>query len=86
VIWVGTLGGLNSLDPKSGTFRAYDVTNGLAGNFVSCILNDTAGFLWMSTNRARSARILLICLCALSIIDISIGPVPFHNLVRRVFD
>jgi ligand-binding sensor domain-containing protein/signal transduction histidine kinase len=54
VIWVGTLGGLNRLDPKSGTFHAYDVTNGLAGNFVSCILNDAAGFLWMSTNRGIS--------------------------------
>lgn len=54
LIWVGTLGGLNSIDPKSDTFRAYDVTNGLASNFVSCILEDAAGVLWMSTNRGIS--------------------------------
>src|SRR5262249_32814703 len=36
LIWVGTLSGLNSLDPKSGTWRAYDVTDGLAANFISC--------------------------------------------------
>ena len=54
LIWAGTLSGLNSFDPKSGEFHAYDVTNGLAANFVSCILEDPKGFLWMSTNRGIS--------------------------------
>lgn len=53
-VWIGTLSGLNRLDPKSGGFRAYDTTDGLAANFVSCILEDSDGFLWMSTNRGIS--------------------------------
>src|SRR5262249_46720162 len=54
LIWIGTLSGLNSFDPKSGSFRAYDATDGLAANFISCILEGEGGFLWMSTNRGIS--------------------------------
>ncbi len=53
-IWAGTLSGLNSFDPKSGAFHAYDVTDGLAANFVSCLLQDSSGFLWMSTSSGIS--------------------------------
>lgn len=54
LIWAGTLSGLNSFEPKAGAFRAYDVSDGLAANFVSCILKDPAGSLWMSTNKGIS--------------------------------
>src|SRR5262249_25999259 len=54
LIWAGTLSGLISFDPKTSTFRAYDVTDGLAANFISCILRDPGGSLWMSTNRGIS--------------------------------
>lgn len=54
LIWIGTLSGLNSLDPQTGTFHAYDVRDGLAANFISCILEGPGGSLWMSTNRGIS--------------------------------
>jgi signal transduction histidine kinase/ligand-binding sensor domain-containing protein len=54
LIWAGTLSGLNSYDPSTGTFHAYDVTDGLPANFVSCILQDSTGVLWMSTSSGLS--------------------------------
>jgi ligand-binding sensor domain-containing protein/signal transduction histidine kinase len=54
IIWVGTQDGLNSLDPKTGRFTAYDVHDGLPANTVSCILEDDHGSLWLSTTRGLS--------------------------------
>jgi ligand-binding sensor domain-containing protein/signal transduction histidine kinase len=53
-VWVGTQNGLNKLNVDSGTFTAYDETDGLSGNAVSCILEDVQGALWISTNRGLS--------------------------------
>ena len=49
-VWVGTQNGLDKLDEKTGKFQAYYTKDGLAGNVVSCILEDERGQLWMGTN------------------------------------
>lgn len=53
-IWIGTAGGgLNKYveDPETGkaSFIAYTTGQGLAGDIVSGIMEDDAGFLWVST-------------------------------------
>jgi ligand-binding sensor domain-containing protein/signal transduction histidine kinase len=53
-IWVGTQNGLNELDPTNGRVTAYDQRHGLAGNTISCILEDERGAIWMSTNKGLS--------------------------------
>ncbi|MFT4924231.1 MAG: signal transduction histidine kinase/ligand-binding sensor domain-containing protein [Phenylobacterium sp.] len=53
--WIGTKGGgLNKFDVKSGVFRHYQEKDGLANGSVYGILEDKAGFLWLSTNRGLS--------------------------------
>jgi ligand-binding sensor domain-containing protein/signal transduction histidine kinase len=54
VVWAGTQSGLNKFDPTSGTVTTYDQKNGLAGNVVSCILEDEHRALWVSTNAGLS--------------------------------
>ena len=54
VVWAGTQNGLTKFDPTSGTFTSYDEKDGLAGNAVSCILEDEHGALWVSTNGGLS--------------------------------
>ena len=54
VVWAGTQNGLNRFDPASGAFTSYDEKDGLAGNAVSCILEDEQGALWMGTNGGLS--------------------------------
>jgi signal transduction histidine kinase/ligand-binding sensor domain-containing protein len=54
LIWIGTINGLNSLDPSSGRFTAYDVRSGMPGNDVGCVLEDDHGNLWLSTNKGLS--------------------------------
>ncbi len=54
IIWIGTAGGgLNKYIPTSGTepehFIAYTTTDGLAGDFVSGIMEDKQNNLWIST-------------------------------------
>ena len=56
-MWVGSQNGLNKLEPKTGTFTVYTHQDGLAGNAVSCILEDDHGDLWMSTNNGVSRLI-----------------------------
>jgi signal transduction histidine kinase/streptogramin lyase len=52
VIWIGTiLGGLNRFDRASGTFTQYTESDGLAGDWVTCIQVDEEGDLWLATNR-----------------------------------
>ena len=53
-MWVGSQNGLNKFEPKTGTFTVYTHQDGLAGNAVSCILEDDHGDLWMSTNNGVS--------------------------------
>lgn len=57
-IWVGTLGGgLNKMirtDDKEITFIHYTEKNGLCNNSVYGILEDSEGYLWLSTNNGLS--------------------------------
>ena len=54
-VWVGTQNGLDKLDEKTGKFQTYYTKDGLAGNVVSCILEDERGQLWMGTNNGLSS-------------------------------
>lgn len=49
-IWLGTDGGLNRFDPKTGEFIAYSEKEGLSNNRVYRILEDESGYLWVSTS------------------------------------
>ena len=54
-LWLGTFGGgLNRLDPQTEQFTYYRETEGLPNNVVYGILEDEAGYLWMSTNAGLS--------------------------------
>ncbi len=49
--WVGTWGGgLNLFDEKTQTFEYFTEKDGLPNNVVYGILEDSKGFLWVSTN------------------------------------
>ncbi|MEM7587438.1 MAG: ATP-binding protein, partial [Acidobacteriota bacterium] len=48
-LWFGTTGGLNLFDPASGSFRVYRVSNGLANDLVTGIVDGKDGDLWIST-------------------------------------
>ncbi|MFZ0390762.1 MAG: two-component regulator propeller domain-containing protein [Calditrichia bacterium] len=51
-LWIGTYGGgLNRLDREELIFIRYTQEQGLPNNTVYGILEDDAGFLWLSTNR-----------------------------------
>jgi signal transduction histidine kinase/ligand-binding sensor domain-containing protein len=54
-IWLGTQNGLDRFSPGTGTFRSYYEQDGLAGNVVSCILEDERGVFWMGTNKGLSS-------------------------------
>ncbi len=54
-MWVGTQNGLDRFDPRTRTFKAYHEQDGLAGDVVSCILEDKRDLLWMSTNNGLSS-------------------------------
>jgi ligand-binding sensor domain-containing protein len=50
VLWIGTYdGGLGRF--KDGRFTRYSMKDGLYGNGVFQILEDSAGWFWMSCNR-----------------------------------
>ena len=54
-LWVGTAGGgLNRYDPNNGTFIYYLENDGLPNNVINGILEDSDGFLWLSTNNGLS--------------------------------
>jgi signal transduction histidine kinase/ligand-binding sensor domain-containing protein len=60
-LWVGTFGGgLNGLDPETGSFVHYDVRDGLPSSIVYAILEEEGGPgsppgpLWLSTNGGLS--------------------------------
>jgi len=51
-IWIGTIfGGLNRFDPATRTFESFNAEDGLFGEWISCIIQDELGYLWMGTNR-----------------------------------
>jgi ligand-binding sensor domain-containing protein/serine phosphatase RsbU (regulator of sigma subunit) len=49
-IWFGTYhGGLYKFSEKEQTFKIYDIRDGLASNWISCITEDHAGIVWVGT-------------------------------------
>ena len=55
IYWIGTGGGgLNRYNPQTDTFTQYREVDGLANDYVYGILEDSQGFLWLSTNRGIS--------------------------------
>lgn len=51
-IWLGTSGGgLNALNPRTGSFTHFTEENGLPSNIVCGILEDDHHNLWISTNK-----------------------------------
>ncbi len=54
-VWIATGGGgLNKYNPANDTFTQYTVEQGLANDFVYCVLPDDDGYLWMGTNHGLS--------------------------------
>ncbi len=55
ILWIATAGGgINKYSPANGSFTFYTDAQGLPNNFTYCILPDTEGFLWISTNDGLS--------------------------------
>lgn len=50
VVWIGTQGGLNRYDPKTGNFKAYREKDGLRNSTILTVNVDKQGFLWLTTN------------------------------------
>ena len=53
-LWVGTNGGLSSLDPGTRKARNYTTRDGLANDVVYSVRGDRQGRLWLSTNNGLS--------------------------------
>ncbi len=51
-LWIGTYGGgLNLMDKENNCFSHYTTKEGLPNNVIYGILEDSNGFLWISTNK-----------------------------------
>ncbi len=50
MVWLGTQGGLNRYDPKTGGFKVYNEKNGFRNSTVLTVNLDKQGFLWLTTN------------------------------------
>ncbi|MBP7810539.1 MAG: hypothetical protein KA163_14700 [Bacteroidia bacterium] len=49
--WIGTLGGgLNNLNEEKGNFRSFSISEGICSDFVTSIVEDKTGNLWLGTN------------------------------------
>jgi signal transduction histidine kinase/ligand-binding sensor domain-containing protein len=53
-IWVGTLEGLNRLDPATGKFMVYLERDGLPSSSVNGVAEDVKGDLWIATSYGLS--------------------------------
>lgn len=54
-IWIATSGnGLSVYDYKTKKSKTYTETNGLASNYISSLLRDPQGRIWMGTNKGIS--------------------------------
>ena len=51
-IWVGTENGLNRLDPQTGRFDRFFITQGLPSNKISSLIYNDDKKLWVSTSNA----------------------------------
>ena len=51
IIWVCTEGGLNRLDPRSGSFESLRTGDGLPSDVLRGILEDADGMLWIASNQ-----------------------------------
>jgi ligand-binding sensor domain-containing protein/signal transduction histidine kinase/DNA-binding response OmpR family regulator len=57
-IWIATSGnGLSVYDYKTKKTKTYTETNGLASNYISSLLRDPKGRIWLGTNRGISRLI-----------------------------
>lgn len=55
VVWVGTDGGgLDRLDRGNEKFTHYGEEDGLPSNVINSIMEDTQGYIWLSTNKGLS--------------------------------
>ncbi|MET1256257.1 two-component regulator propeller domain-containing protein [Aliikangiella maris] len=55
MIWVATYGGgINRIDPLSGLIRRFDKRHGLNNNSVYALLEDSKGYIWLSSNSGIS--------------------------------
>ncbi|HAS44308.1 MAG TPA: hypothetical protein DCS93_27775 [Microscillaceae bacterium] len=59
VLWIGTRNGLNKLNLKevykgNTQFQHYTIKQGLPNNVIHKIIEDTKGFLWLSTSKGLS--------------------------------
>ena len=54
ILWIGTANGLFRKDLKTNTTKYYSVQEGLLDNYISAILNDNQGNLWISSNNGIS--------------------------------
>lgn len=57
LLWFGGPTGLNRFDPATEQFSFYTKAQGLCGNFVSNILEDEEGILWIGTIDAGITRL-----------------------------
>ncbi len=51
ILWIGTHGGLQKFNKKTGTFETFDKNNGLPSNTIHGVLEDKSGYLWISSNK-----------------------------------
>ncbi len=55
-LWIGTGGGLDRLNLRTGTIKHYNAATKepgeLGGNVISCLYEDSAGMLWIGTHDA----------------------------------
>jgi signal transduction histidine kinase/ligand-binding sensor domain-containing protein/DNA-binding response OmpR family regulator len=57
-IWIATSGnGLSVYDYKTKKTKTYTETNGLASNYISSLLRDSKGKIWLGTNKGISRLI-----------------------------